>query len=469
VAKKCLVFIPIAERDVDFYLNTADELKKTSPDFEKFCFISFYQPRNAEIIKRGYQVFDFYKHLDENFGNTQADWLRAEKDFQLQNLHKLILHEKLTFGQTDDEQVYGKFSRYLKASDEILKKIKAENPELDCIILQELGGFIGPLSVYFASAKNNLLHYFTEPAFFKGRIHLNKNSLNTEIKASNYSQEEHEQVQAYVQKAWQQKTIVAAKKDHHHYLDMGLKKIFNPYNILKFSKKLKYKYIDGQKQEFEHVYNHTKRYLKMFLTRKKNSSSYTESVNELKKHTYFYFPFHVQLDYSLTVRSPEYLDQLGLIEKILQILPMGVCLAVKEHPASIGCLDYARTQKLLENKNLFFMHPSLNSYDLIRDACGVVTINSKVGAEALTLGKKVFTFGNCFYSNSGLVQKFTTWLDFESFLIQNSRPDREPQNIEAVVQFLTRVWNQSFPTELYDNNPANIKNFSQAISKTLTP
>lgn len=461
--KYTLIFIPIAEREVTFYLNTAEQIRKTSNQIDKFVFVSFYQPRNAEIERRGQQVYDFYKHLNENFGQTQNDWVQTEKDFQIKNLHKLILHEKLTFGQTDNQEIYGKFSRYLKAADEILQKIQAENTNSKCVVLQELGGFVGPLSVYFASRKNQIPHYFAEPAFFKGRIHLNRDSLNNEITASSFTDEEMKKVNEYLDQALQQKTIVAAKKDRHHYLDMGIKKVFNPENFLKFTKKLKYKYIDGQKQEFEHISNHTKRYLKMFFTRKKNSSSYTQSLDVLQKLPYFYFPFHVQLDYSLTVRSPEYLDQLGLVEKILQILPVGVRLAVKEHPASIGCLDYARTQALLKNKNLFFMHPSLNSYDLIRNSCGVITINSKVGAEALTMGKKVFAFGNCFYSDSGLVQKFKTWDDFENYLIQQSHSQQNLQRSQELVQFLSRVWHQSAPTELYDNNPENVKDFAKAV------
>jgi hypothetical protein len=49
-----------------------------------------------------------------------------------------------------------------------------------------------------------------------------------------------------------------------------------------------------------------------------------------------YFPFHVQLDYSLTIRCPEYLNQLALVDYVCAVLPAGVSLYVKEHPASIG-------------------------------------------------------------------------------------------------------------------------------------
>src|SRR3546814_6138603 len=51
---------------------------------------------------------------------------------------------------------------------------------------------------------------------------------------------------------------------------------------------------------------------------------------------FVYFPLHGPGDMALTMRSPEYLDQLSLIEQILRAVPANCNVAIKEHPAMIG-------------------------------------------------------------------------------------------------------------------------------------
>lgn len=481
INKFCAVLVPIAQRDIDFYLHfirqyQADVLAGVKPHCD-FVFASLYQPGNQQIINAGFRCYDLYP-MTQSIPEVSFQQIRQlEKDFSITNLHKLILHEKVTFSVFNNQQLYNKFAAYLKACDQILQKIQLDFPDRHYVLMQELGGFIGPLSYYFAALKNHYRHYFTEPAFFKGRLHFNCNSLDTVVdKSLVFDANTKQQVQGFVEKylvdSTKNKTVVAAVKDRHHYLDMGFKKVFHATNFKKLYLKIYNKYVLGHKQEYEHIFNHSLRYLKMLITRKRNSRYYTMSVTaEMERTGYFYFPFHVQLDYSLTVRSPEYLDQIGLVEKILQILPAGTCLVVKEHPASIGCLDYARTQGLLKNNNFVFMHPSVNSYDIIDKSCGVVTINSKVGAEAMALGKKVFAFGNAFYTDSGLVEKFKSWLQLESFL-QNCAKDvglnpSSSGSSAALVEFLSLIWAQSSPSELYQNESTNIKNFTDGFYNSI--
>jgi hypothetical protein len=459
---KLLILTPIAERDVHFYLATAAALKHHKD--LKILFFSFYQPGNELIRHQGYEVFDPYLPLAEALPvswNAQF----VEKKFQTPALKDLITHEKLTFGLSLDQVVIDKFVQLFFTCDALLKQIEVKYPCQERYILQELAGFVGPLALFYTGIQRGWINLFSEPSFFKGRIHILKNNLNLMIPDTARTEDSVAQVRDYLQKAIEQKVVVAAVKDAHHYKDMGFAKVFNATNFRKLSKKLYFKYVKGQRQEFEHIWNHVQRYLTMLKNRRQNEKIYASLQSLPNDAKIFYFPFHVQLDFSLTIRTPQWLDQLALIEKLLPQLPKGAILVAKEHPASIGCLDQKRLLNVLKNPQFRLLHPQINSHDILDRSTAVVTINSKVGAEALSRGMPVLTFGNAFYTNRGLTPHFADWAQVREWFQQAL------QGKGAVSQnwlhFLENVWRDSFPTELYDLTPANVQDFKKAIEKVI--
>jgi hypothetical protein len=459
---KLLILTPIAERDVHFYLATADRLKSHAD--LKILFFSFYQPGNDLIRSRGYEVWDPYAPVLET---PPSNWSAAfiEKHFATPPLLSLIAHEKLTFGLESDQAVLDKFIHMFWVCDHLLTEIEQKYPDSQRFIVQELAGFIGPLALFYSGMKKGWLHYFSEPSFFKGRIHLLKNNLNLHIPESSTTADSSQQVAAYLKKAIEQKVVVAAVKDSHHYKDMGIGKIFNATNFKKLSKKLYYKYVKGQRQEFDHIGNHVFRYLTMLKNRYQNAKAYSDLSSIPTAAQVFYFPFHVQLDFSLTIRTPQWLDQLALIEKLIPCLPAGAVLLAKEHPASIGCLDQTRLETLLKNPQFRLLHPLINSHDVLDRTTGVVTINSKVGAEALSRGLPVITFGNAFYTNRGLTPHYSDWNQVRAWF-QEAAKSKGPMSA-SWKQFLENVWRSSYPTELYDLTPSNVEDFAQAVSGQL--
>ncbi|MGZ5280554.1 MAG: hypothetical protein ACXWC9_11450, partial [Pseudobdellovibrionaceae bacterium] len=359
---KLLILTPIAERDVHFYLAAAQAL--SSDNQLKILFFSFYQPGNDLIRSQGFEVFDPYAPLNEP---TPVTWNAqfVEKTFQTPPLRELIAHEKLTFGLESDAAVIDKFVRLFFTCDLLLKQIEEKYPSQERFILQELAGFVGPLALFYSGMKRGWINLFTEPSFFKGRIHVLKNNLNLVIPETASTEDSVALVQDYLKKAIEQKVVVAAVKDAHHYKDMGVGKVFNQSNFQKLSKKLYYKYVKGQRQEFDHIWNHVRRYLVMLKNRRQNEKAYSTLQSLPADAKMFYFPFHVQLDFSLTIRTPMWLDQLALIEKLLPRLPKGAILVAKEHPASIGCLDQKRLQNVLKNPQFRLLHPQINSHDIL--------------------------------------------------------------------------------------------------------
>lgn len=461
---KTLILTPIAERDVHYYLAAADELKK-DPNL-KVVFISFYQPGNDLIRQRGYMVFDPYeaqKHSSLQALSPQE----IESRYQMASFHDLLLHEKLTFGLTSDAALTHKFRSLFAASELLLSQIESQFPSERKVVIQELAGFLGPLALFYTSMHRGWTNYFLEPSFFKGRIHFVRNDLFLKIPSDSPSPDSVAQVNSYLEMAMKNKVVVAAKKDAHHYRDMGLGKVFNTRNFQKLFQKIFYKYVKSEKQEFEHIWNHIRRNLGMLINRYRNNSSYTKLADLDNQTTYFYFPFHVQLDFALTIRCPQWLDQLGLIEKALENLPAGSVLLAKEHPASIGCLDQKRLEKLLKHPQFRLMHPQINSHDIVAKCLAIVTINSKVAAEALTKGMPVVSFGKAFYTQQGYTNEFTSWTQFQSLL--QSWKDQPPvlKTSPLWIEFLERVWQDSFENELYDLNSQNVRKFAQAVEKKL--
>jgi hypothetical protein len=435
------------------------------PDAPRVLFVSFYQPGNDLIRKAGFELYDPYEIL-----NTRKFPLlsltQMESDYKTLPMKGLLLHEKLTFSLKSDEEVLKKFSDWFGASEVIFDRIREKYNQTG-VIVQELAGFVSPLALFYAGMKRGWTHYFLEPGYFSGRIHFDKNSLFCDIPRLQKSDPATEQiVRDYIAASLKLKTIVAPSKDAHHFRDMGVGKIVNLSNGKKLLKKLYYKYIKREKQEFEHIANHVKRYFVMFLNRRRNSGSYCQLSDLPSDKKFIYFPFHVQLDFALTVRAPDWLDQLILVEKAIAILPPDTLLIAKEHPASIGCLDQPRLEKLLQNEKFRLLHPAVNSHDLLARAHGVLTINSKVGAEALSHGLPVMAFGRSFYTGQEFTETFESWEQARAVLAEwVSLPRKEIR--QDWISFLSGAWLDGRQIELYDLKTDNVDRFAQALLETL--
>ncbi|MDA8141153.1 MAG: hypothetical protein M0036_21120, partial [Desulfobacteraceae bacterium] len=399
----------------------------------------------------------------KNFDFDLQEVSRFETSYHIENMQQMLTHERYTFNLSESGPLLKKFMAYLAGLDAAFEPLRKKFGEENIHVMQELGGFIAPLSLYFVARRHRIEHIFFEPAYFRGRLFDVINSLDPIAISDTPVHEVTPECAAYIQQTIQEKKIVIPSKDKHHFADMQLTKICNASNLSKLFFKLKYKYIDGNQQEYDHIWNHTRRYLTMYYNRKRNGSLYVRFDKDLKRAPYVYFPFHVQLDYSLTVRSLQYLNQLALLEYVCAILPAGVMLLAKEHPASIGGFSHPQLKSLLKRfDNFHLVHPSENSYDIMADAMAVLTINSKVGAEALTAGKEVIAMGKSFYANTAQVH-YIHELQNLGPVIQAIHGGYRKNNPTEVRRFFSGLWNYSYPTELYNMDDANIDHFASHV------
>lgn len=460
--KKCVIFAAIAEREVDFYLALAQHAQKMKWQID-IQFISFYQKANHKITVAGFKVWDIYSWSNkiENFEVKQEE---IEKHFKIENLHKIILHEKLTFGIHDNDILYTKYFKFLNGIKLIFNEILKVHKNNELIVFQELGGFIAPLSLMYVCKNIQVQHIFFEPAFFKGTVNFVENSFISNFKGISRIDGAIEQgAVEYIKQVQNSKQLVIPQKDQHHYQDMGLKKIFNYSNFIKLYTKLISKYVRNEKQEYEHISNHVKRIFKQFYNRIKTDALYT---SEIPKVQFVYFPFHVQLDVQLTIRNPDYLNQLAFVEFLVQILPAKYKLVVKEHPASIGGFNPHELKRILKaNQNLVLLSPMMNTYDILAHTDAVITINSKVGAEAISLGKTVACMGHGFYWNSEVVSKFSSNVELIKWLEDLAIDNIKPSSHEDIMRYFSEIYRHSYRFELYNHSSENLSSFYNAINR----
>lgn len=452
---KLIIIALIAEREVDFYLKIADKITADSNVY-RVCFVSFFQPGNEKIIRGGYKVYDLYSNLKKELVDN----------IDYTELHKLALHEKVTFGENDCF-LEDKFVQYICGIDRILNSICGlEKIHVDdIVVMQELGGFIAPIALYLNCKKNNIDHYFFEPSFFRGMFFIVKNRLDavkniddnilSEIKGEKNFIDMYDGLKDVM-------TPIIPSKDKHHFIEMGLSKLLNKRNVCRLYSKIKEKYISRKKQEYQYIFRYSKKYLFMMIAKYISSVfTYTRKLPE----KYVYFPFHVQLDYSLTIRNPEYFDQLSLVQYIYNTLPSGVCLVVKEHPASVGGFGWKSLMKLYkDNLYLKIINPSVSNKTIIEKSLAVITVNSKVGAESILLGKPVIALGDSFYSGSKLVKKIDSRADISKVLADLLSCKMEKNNSDKEIkEMFFKVYNESYYGDLYNMDSDNIEKFSNSI------
>jgi len=271
-------------------------------------------------------------------------------------------------------------------------------------------------------------------------------------------------VENYLINLKKENKIAIPDKDKHHFRDMSFEKIINNDNIKKYLNKIYYKYIKFQKQEYDKINNHIYRNVKMLFNRKSIAKYYSD-LEDIKNIDYYFFPFHVPLDYALTIRSPQYLDQIKTVRKIAKILPSNHFIVVKEHPAGIGAYDKLTVQQLLEDcSNLIFLNPNINSHLVTENAVAVITINSKVGAEALVKSKTIFSLGDSFYNNSSFVYSLN---NIEELKLKLEEINQLNKNFDDNILklFFQNLWDSSYPGELYQNEESNIEEFTHSIHK----
>ena len=451
-----ILFAIMAVQEVTFFAPIVKMLKEE--EGLECAFLTFHEAGDDILEREGIPYFSLHKMK----ASVKMDYDTATRVKDLEqklgiNAKRLIIHEMLTTNRRDETFLLSKITAYYAVMEKIFKA-----NSIGCII-QELGGFIAPQLLYHISRYYGNNHVFIEPAMFPKRVVFTLNSMYADI--PEYGERDagsYEELTKLLAQYRTQKTVVIPKKDRHFFQDMTLKRLLSPDNFRRLARKLYHKYILGRKEEYNAILWYIIYHMLKLIRRKALRFYYAEPVDGEK---YIYYPFHVPLDVQLTVRCPEFLDQETIVSNIARSLPAGYKLYVKEHPAAIGGHSMAKMREIFKQGNIRLIHPRHNSFHLIKNSQCVITINSKVGFEAIMQGKPVVVLGKTFYRGKGVtidVDNISGVADAIAYAIHGG------VSMDKREKFLSKAFAWSYPGELYENSAGNLENFYQSLKSFLT-
>jgi hypothetical protein len=456
--KRMILITTLAEYQTKFWALVGKQLISRSIPV---AFLSFDDRSTSMLRSMGFTTFALQSEdRSKDFSDSAFDLVL--KRFEIEDFPYWSSHELFTFGISERE-LRQKFLEYLSMSERAYRDLK--NSGYKPVIVQELGGFLSVIASYFAGRQLGFDNWFIEPSFFRGRLFFLKNQFKSlEIAELVDSETASVEVIEYLTSSVENGLIVVPKKDAHQYTS-AVRKIFHRKNMIRLLQKLFDKYMLGKRQEFQYIRRHVLTHCKMLISSIRLHKHYTP----LKKIGHFiYYPLHVPGDMALTLRSPQYLDQLALIDYLMRSVPHDYKVAIKEHPAMIGAVDAGSLIRLKKRyKNLVILPPDTNNYLVIKASDLVVSINSKSGAEAVLLGKSVLVLGDAFYRNSPLVHAVESLASLRS-LIRSAldRAHSMPANREADLYF-EAVWRASYPGELYVDDGESLTLFVDSMVRVV--
>ena len=417
--------------------------------------IAFHERSHEYLTRRGQLSFNAFAAPPDG----AVDW----RALGIDNPSFLLSHEKAAFEIADTARLLAKFASYARAVTAVIEKLLGEGRRLS--IVQELGGFTSILATFHAARARGIDNWFLEPSFFRGRLLIVRNSLAALPIGGPSGKAPCPEVHAYLAAALQRQSAIVPAKDTHHYRQPW-RKIADRRHLLRLVEKIKDKYLLGKREEFSHIGGHVWRHARMAGSSLLLKTHYRPLEGA---RPFIYYPLHVPADVAVTLRSPHYLDQYALIDYLCRVTPAPYKVAIKEHPALVGAIDYRRIRGLLAARdNLVLLDAGINNYRILEEARAVVTINSKSGAEALLLAKPVLVLGDAFYRASSLVVAVEKLQDLEACLrTALASPGRIAT--DEVLSYFQDVWEHTFPGELYLTEPANIAACANSLLDVLLP
>lgn len=373
----------------------------------------------------------------------------------------LLTHERFAFGLRDTGELLVKLAGAILIGEAAIERARAKAaPDRPPILVQELGGFASVLGLHYAALNAGIESLFIEPSFFKGRMLFVENTLGA-MRLKGFARAPvSSDCAAYFDEALASGTVVVPLKDRHHYASAATK-LVNPHNVRRLIEKARDKYLLGAEQEFGAIGHHVATHARMLLASAKLRGRFTQ-LEALDR--FLYYPLHVPGDVALTLRSPEYLDQIALLDYLCRIAPTGMTVATKEHPAMIGAVPGERLLALAKRyDNFAILPPSTNNYAVLRKAERIVTVNSKSGAEAGLLGRSAIVLGDAFYRDAPFATPVDRLHDIEAALCAAAVPVSE----NDVRGYFAALWQRTYPGELYVVSNANVEMFTESLLQAL--
>jgi len=188
---------------------------------------------------------------------------------------------------------------------------------------------------------------------------------------------------------------------------------------------------------------------------------------------YIFVPLHYQPECTTSPQGGVFVFQEIMIEMLLNALPEGVLLYVKEHPAqTIAGRTEDFYKKFISNPKIVWIKKEVPSIDLIKNALTVATITGTAAWEALFQGKRVMVFGKVFFQYAPGVFRIPELSECRE-AIKEIMQSNEKVDINALRNFLARfeqnairAWVDPGYREVSEiGDEENLRNIREAFKK----
>jgi hypothetical protein len=453
-SSEIVLITTLAEYQTRFWIPVAQRLRAAGREVRLLAF----DDRSAEMATaQGVAVVNMYRAGLASGASIEDEtaFTRRIAGYGLDGTNFLFSHERVTFGIRDTAALRRRFMIYANAMEAELDQLAARGQR--AVVVQELGGFLSVIACFYAAKKRGIRNWFIEPSFFRGRLYYTPDSFAAPDTMATPSEPVSPEVRGYLDDTLRQRAIVIPQKDRHQY-SAAFNKIANARNARRLVEKLWDQFALGKHQEFGHNLRHARAHAAMAL----GATRLKKLYRPMPETPFVYYPLHVPADMALTLRSPEYLDQVATIDFLLRTLPDTHVLVVKEHPAQIGAIPAGRLFELARRfDNFVLLPPQTNNYAVLGRADAIVSVNSKSGAEAVLLGKPVVVMGDAFYRSCPLVFA----VDRLSDVPQRLREALGAQGFDPAnaAPYFETAWRKSFLGELYIDNPQQLDTFAASL------
>lgn len=185
---------------------------------------------------------------------------------------------------------------------------------------------------------------------------------------------------------------------------------------------------------------------------------------------------HQQPEHTTEGVAFEYRNQIDTAVTIAASLPVGMWLAVKEHPAMIGLRPTADYKKLLKQKNIKLLAPDAHSHHVIKHASIVFTLSGTVSIESVLYGVPVITLGRIYYNYLNGVHHMERWHDLPKLVRQvlDESEQGKKDAPEKSIMALAAILGASYPGKFSSyfsmeemSSPENVERLTHALQSEM--
>ncbi|MCD8554789.1 hypothetical protein [Seleniivibrio sp.] len=181
-----------------------------------------------------------------------------------------------------------------------------------------------------------------------------------------------------------------------------------------------------------------------------------DAMQTMPEADFVYMPLHVSPEASLDILGGFWQNQLELVRSVARSLPHGMVVAVREHPAGLGCRHFSFFRETAKLPNVVNISPYADGMELIKNAKAVVSVSGTACYEAAFVGVGSVVFSDVFFCDLPTVFRCRSVEDIRNILAEAMSVKYDEH---ALAEFLADITANSYAgcVDSADMNPLAIE------------